>query len=167
MRLPGFVAAGCLVALIACSKPDPPVLTPKSARVTQVSLAGVDLMLDVEAMNPNAVELAIREVSGKVVLDGKYDLGIATVAAPIRLPAGARTEVAVPMALTWKDVSALATLAASSRAVPFTVDGTVNVGGERLNVDVPFHLTGTLTHDDLVKAAQRSLPGLPGLAVPR
>lgn len=166
MRLPALVAAASLLALAACSKPDPPVLTPKSARVTQVSLAGVDLVLEVEAFNPNNVELAARTVSGKVVLDGRYELGTATVATPIRLPGGTRTDLAVPMALTWKDVSTISTLAASNRSVPFTVDGTVTIGGEHLNIERPFHLEGTLTHDDLVKAAQRSIPGLPGLKLP-
>ena len=149
-----------------CSKPEPPVLTPKSAKVVAVSLAGVDLALDVDAFNPNASELSARSVTGKVVLDGRYTLGAATMSTPIRLPAGVHTDLTVPLAATWTDLTALATLAATNRPVPFTVDGTVNVGGDRLNVDLPLHMAGSLTHDELVKAASRSLDALPGLKLP-
>src|SRR5262249_54464696 len=112
------------------------------------------------------VELSARSVTGKVVLDGKYDLGSATISKPISLPAGARTTLDVPLALNWHDVGALAQLAAQSRPVPYSVDGTVTVGGERLNVDLPFHMTGTITQETLVEVTTHSLPAIPGLKLP-
>jgi LEA14-like dessication related protein len=155
-----------LALSFGCSKPDPPVLTPKSAKLSAISVAGVSFDLSVEAYNPNSVELSARSVTGKVVVDGKYDLGAATISTPISLPAGARTTLDVPLALNWHDVGALAQLAAQSRPVPYTVDGTVTVGGERLNVDLPFHMTGTITHEKLVEVTTRSLPTIPGIKLP-
>jgi LEA14-like dessication related protein len=158
--------AGALALSLGCSKPDPPVLTPKEAKLSGVSLSGVTFNLNVEAYNPNRVDLSAQSVTGKVVLDGKYDLGTATITTPVSLPAGARTTIAVPLALAWHDMSAFAQLASSNRAAPYTVDGTVTVGGERLNVDLPFHLAGTITHDELVKVTTSSLPALPGFKIP-
>lgn len=151
----------------SCTKPDPPVLTPKSAKVTEVTPAGVGLALSVEAYNPNGVDLSARSVTGKIVLDGKYDLGTTTVSKPVSLPAGARTTLDIPLSVAWNDMTALATLATSNRAAPYTVDGTVTVGGERLNVDLPFHMTGVITHDELVQATMRSIPAIPGLKLPQ
>ena len=54
--------------------------------------------------------------------------------------------------------------------MPYTVDGTATVGGERLNVDVPFKLSGTMTPEQLQGALMKSLQGLPaipGLTVPK
>jgi len=165
MRRATFLFAG-LVTVAACSKPDPPVLTPKSAKVTAVTLVGIDLTVDVEAMNPNSVELSAQRVTGKVVLDGRYDLGTTNVTKVVTLPAGARTDVEIPLSITWKDATALVTLASSNRTVPFTVDGTVTVCGARLNVDLPFHLAGSMTHEELVQATTRSLPAIPGFKLP-
>ena len=57
-------------------------------------------------------------------------------------------------------VGALASLAATRRAVPYVVEGKANVGGERLNVDVPFRVQGVITDELVAQAAMRSLPGL-------
>jgi LEA14-like dessication related protein len=157
------LTAAAALATLSCSKPDPPVLTPKSAKLSGITPAGVTFDLSVEAFNPNSVELAAQSVTGKVVLDGKYDLGTATVAKPVALPAGARTTLDIPLSLRWNDVLALGQLAASNRAAPYAVDGTVTVGGARLNVDLPFHMTGTVTHEELVQLTTRSLPAIPGI----
>ena len=164
MRLLAVALSLVALVVVGCSKPDPPVLTPQSAKVTGVTFAGVSLELRLEAFNPNSSELSARSVTGKVVLDGRVDLGTAKVASAIRLPAGARTTLDVPLALTWTDVSALAVLASSNRAIPYTIDGTVTVGGERLNVDLPFHMDGSITHEEMVQATSRSLP--PGVKLP-
>jgi LEA14-like dessication related protein len=155
--------ATALALSVGCSKPDPPVLTPKAAKLSGVTLAGVTFDLSVEAFNPNSVELSARSVTGKVVLDGKYDLGTATIDKPVTLPAGARTTLDIPLALSWHDMSAFAQLATSNRAAPYAIDGTVTVGGQRLNVDLPFHMTGTITHEELVQVTTKSLPAIPGL----
>ncbi len=149
-------------AALGCSPPEPPVLTPKSVTVTKVTLTGVDLQLRVDAYNTNRVDLSARTVTGKLKVDGKYDLGAVAVSQAVALPAGAHTEITVPLATTWTDLSALAGLAASNRTIPYSFDGSVNVGGARLNVDLPFHAEGSITHEQIVQATLRSLPVIPG-----
>ncbi len=158
---------GLLGPLSGCSKPEPPTLTPKQATVTGLDLDGVTFQLDVEAYNPNRIELSARSVTGKITLDGKHNLGTVTLAQGVKLPAGARTMIVVPLTAKWTDVAVVAGLAAERRPIPFTVDGVETLGGETFNVDVPFRMTGTITHEDLVKAASRSIPGLPQLFAPR
>lgn len=155
------------VAASGCSKPEPPRITPKEARVRSIGPAGVDLLVTVEAVNPNRVGLSVRSVTGKARLDDRWDLGMVTIAKPIVLPPGTPTTIDAPMTMAWADVQSLAVLAASPRPVPYVVEGTVSIGGERLNVDVPFSLSGTISREDLARAALGSIPAIPGLTAPR
>ncbi|MGH7437925.1 MAG: LEA type 2 family protein, partial [Polyangiaceae bacterium] len=61
----------------------------------------------------------------------------------------------------WTDMGVLAQIAATSGGVPYSVDGTLDMGGKLLQVGVPFHLDGTITHEQIVGAALKSLPMVP------
>ena len=144
-RFARVLSATTIVAVaVACSKPQPPQLTPKEAKVT-------------------SVDLSVRTVVAHVIVDGNQDLGTVTASQPFNLPANARTVIDVPMSVKWKNVGSVASIAAAKRPVPYTVDGTATVGGERLNVDVPFKMSGTLTAEQLQQAGMKSLQGIPGL----
>lgn len=151
------------LTLAACSSPEPPTLTPERATVTAVTPAGIELRVRLDAHNPNAFDISAQSVKANVKLDGKYDLGAVTVPVALRLPAKKRVPLEVPVSVKWRDLTGLVALAASQRGVPYEVDGTVAVGGEKLNVDVPFKLQGTITQEQLKQALGNSLPTIPGL----
>lgn len=147
-----------LVALVlACSKPKPPTLVPKAAQVTAIDPQGVTLDLAVEMTNPNGFTLAVQSVSGHVVLADGSDLGEVRVGQAVTLPPGAPTLVKVPMTVHWAGVAVLAANALGGRDLPFTVSGSVAVGGEKLNVEVPYSMAGTITQEQLRRAATTSL----------
>jgi LEA14-like dessication related protein len=100
-------------------------------------------------------------MTATVKLDGKWELGPITIAKPVVLPPTTPTMVEVPLTLPCSDLSALVSIAAQTRAIPYVVQGTVRVGGERLNVDVPFGVTGEITPAQLAAAAAKSLPPIP------
>jgi hypothetical protein len=159
------VRGALLVALAAasgCSKPAPPTLVPVSATVTQLTPEGLGLSLALNATNPNGSDLAAQGVSAHVVLSRSIDLGTVESSQAIALPAGKTTLIAVPLAVKWTSLAPIAALAQASGDVPYAVDGTVRLGGPLLDVGVPFHLDGTVTHAQLVSATLRSIPGLEG-----
>src|SRR5437899_11169179 len=88
---------------LACAKPEPPKLVPKSATVTAASLGGIDMRLQMDAFNPNGFDLSAQRVTAKVTLDAKYDVGLVTANTAITLPAGKSTPLDVPIAVTWSD----------------------------------------------------------------
>ncbi len=157
--LPLLVLAGP----VACSKPQPPQLTPKEAKVTAVDLTGFDMRVKMEAFNPNGYDVSVRTVVAHVVVDGTHDLGTVTAAQPFNLPANARTVIDVPLSVKWKGAVNFASLATSKRPIPYAVDGTATVGGESLNVDVPFKLQGVITPEQLQQAGLKSLQAIPAL----
>jgi LEA14-like dessication related protein len=160
-RLFAFVAVVFAVVVLGCKKPEPPRLVPKEVSIVAISPATIDLLLKIEATNPNAVTLSAQSFTGKATLDGKWQMGTVTVSKPVSLPPNAPTMLEVPMRLPWSDATALAALATAQRPVPYLVEGTVTVGGERLNVDVPYSMSGTITREQLASAALKSLPMVP------
>jgi LEA14-like dessication related protein len=159
MRTPVLVLAALVVG---CSKPAPPTLTPERASVTQVNPQGIELRLDLAATNPNSIDLSVREVNAHIVVGNKYDLGTVTLPKSLTLPAGKTTKVEVPIAAKWTDVGALVQIAATTQAaVPYSVDGTLSMGGDLVSVRIPFHLEGSVSHDEIVGATLNSLPPLP------
>jgi LEA14-like dessication related protein len=157
MRFPLLVAAAVSAG---CSKPAPPTIVPEQATMTSLDMLAVHLDVALTATNPNAIDLPVRDVTARIVVGQKYDLGTATIPDAVTLPAGKSTKLDVPVSVKWTDMSALAQLAATSAAIPFTVDGTVDLGGDLLAVSVPFHIAGVVSHDQLVGAALNSLPGI-------
>jgi LEA14-like dessication related protein len=141
-----------------CSKPSPPTLAPEKVGVNRVDMTGLSLDISMSATNPNAVDLTATGVSSHVVVEKAHDIGTVTLPEAITLPAGKTTRLDVPLALTWSDLGTLAQLALSADEVPYTIDGTLEVGGNLLHVGVPFHFDGTITHAQIVAAMMNSLP---------
>jgi LEA14-like dessication related protein len=163
-RLLGVVARAAFVvacsSALGCSKPSPPTLAPTSVTVTQLTAQGLDLSVTLNATNPNAIALSSQGVNARVVIDETLDLGSVTSSQPITLPANQTSSITVPLSVKWTSVSALLQVAASARDLPYAVDGTVAMGGELVNVGVPFHLEGIVTRDQIASAAAHAVPGM-------
>jgi hypothetical protein len=76
------------------------------------------------------------------------------------LLAGKTTKIVVPVSVNWPNIAALGRLTAIGNVVPYSVDGTLEMGGTLLHVGVPFHFEGSVPHDQIVSAALNSIPGL-------
>jgi len=150
------LAGALLVA--ACSRPKPPTITPEKAVVTVIAPSGIEMNVELAVDNPNGVDLSARSVTANVVLDHHLPLRTVTVPHEFRLAARSTSHLVIPMSLKWEDVSTLLTLAAANRNIPYDIDGSVSLGGDLLHADVPFKLSGALTHDELVKTTLNSLP---------
>lgn len=152
--------------MISCAKPKAPTVVPKESRVTAIGPAGIDVVVKVEATNPNTFTISTRSVTAKAKLDGRWDMGTVTIPHVLVLPPSTPTTFDMPMHLNWTDVQALGSLAMTPKPVPYVIEGTVNVGGESLNVDVPFTVSGTITREQIVQTAMKGLPKIPILAPP-
>ena len=163
MKLARFFTAALLAGHIAggCNRPKPPTITPEKGELTSIGPDGIHLTLHLRVENPNSFDLSARSATGRVLLEGKYEVGSVALAQPFRLPAGQASRLSVPTTLALRDVPVILGLAASNRDLTYDVDGTVNVGGDSINVNLPFHLSGAITHEQLLRATMNSLPRLP------
>jgi LEA14-like dessication related protein len=141
-------------------------LSPKRAAITSISPDGVAFEVVLETTNPNDFDLTAGDVTAHFVLDGHIDVGTATFPQTITLPANATKDIDVPISIHWGDLLPLLEIAASNRpTVPYAVDGTLSLGGDLLHIQVPFHLAGTVTREQIARATVQSIPGLPGLSI--
>jgi LEA14-like dessication related protein len=156
----------CLFAALlaaSCSRPSPPTLTAQRADVTSIGTAGISLLVQMAAYNPNRFGLSAKSVTADVTLDAKYKLGTVTILKAIDLPAKTWTRIDAPLSIAWTDMAGLITLAASGRTVPYAVDGTVSIGGDVIRAELPFHLAGQIAPEQFAAAVIVSLPKVPGL----
>lgn len=155
-------ALGAL-CLLACSKPEPPKITPHSARVTSLTPLAIGLSLELDVENKNPYPLVVQEVSGVLKLAG-LEVGRARSEPKGNVPARATTRLPAELSVPWTGLAALGPLAASGKPVPYAFEGTAKVGGQKLNLDLPFTVTGEITQKQLVQAGLRGLGGMIPLA---
>jgi len=149
------------LTLTACSKPKPPTIIPIRAEVVRVGPAGVQLAVTFDVTNQNSFPLVARTVDGRFLLGaGGAELGRAHAEPFTSIPAGGTSTVSSDLAVNWTNLAALAPFLLSPAPVPYQFNGNATLGGDTLNVTLPFTLSGELTREQLLSA------GLNGLAPP-
>ena len=165
MRLPPLALtltfAAC-AASSACSRPAPPTLVPERVRLTGLTTARIDLEVALMVQNPNDIDLVARNLTAHFKVADKFELGTADLPVTTVFPAHQSKELTLPLTVKVQDLALLITMAATSSTIPFTVDGTVGLGGELLHVDLPYQLDGTVSRDQILRATVSSLPPIPG-----
>ncbi len=157
-----WALCAALTLSAACAKPKPPTITPKSAQVLAVGATGLTLAVAFDVANPNRFPLIVNAVDGRFSLGAGagVELGKAHAEPASSIPAQGTSTVTSQIAVAWTSLSALTPFLLSPAAVPYRFDGNAALGGESLNVSLPFALTGELTRAQLINA------GLAGLATP-
>ena len=151
-----------LTLALGCAKPKPPTITPKSAQVLAVSATGVTLAVAFDVANPNRFPLIVHAVDGRFLLGAGagVELGKAHAEPASSIPAEGSSTVTSEIAVGWTNLAALTPFMLSPAAVPYRFDGNATLGGDSLNLNLPFVLSGELTRAQLISA------GLSGLSQP-
>jgi LEA14-like dessication related protein len=158
------LAIPLLALLAACSTPQPPTLAPERVKLTGLSATQVSLEVTLDVTNPNAIDLVARSLEAHIVIGKTIDLGTVEIPVTTVFAKNATTKLDVPLAVQFTDLAPLARLAIAGADVPYTVDGTVGLGGELLRVSLPYRLNGTVPRDQVARAVVTALPtGISGL----
>lgn len=149
---------GALAALaLGCSRPVPPRITPRSADVTGANAQGLGLRVHCVVRNTNDFALTVQHITVRLTLAGR-DLGVTEVQSALRLPTNADVPLDIDVRAPWGDLPGIIGVTLFNENVPYRLDGTARVGGERLNVGVPFTLESTLPRRVLLGAASGPAP---------
>jgi LEA14-like dessication related protein len=140
----------------ACPTPQSPTVTPHVARVTAVSSRGLDLDVEVQVDNPNAFALSAEAVSGTLFLANGKKLGQGSAKPTHSIPARGSSMVQSRVHVDWEDLTLL-TPFIMAESLPYTFRGDLTLGGESVNVTLPFSLEGRLTRSELLQAGLRGL----------
>jgi len=153
----GGVLLAVALALAACSKPEPPTIVPRSVRVSSVGPAGLTLAVELDVTNPNSFALSVHSVDGTLTLGDGVELGRAHAAPEAPIPAKGSALVPSELTVNLNNLAALAPFALLEQPVPYKFRGQAQIGGERLNVGVPFELAGELTRAQVIQLGLRGL----------
>jgi LEA14-like dessication related protein len=148
------------VLVVACSKPKPPQLTPRSAQLSAVLPDGVELALLIDAQNPNPFPIVASRVTGVFELPDGTELGRGESSEAFTLPSEGSAALSAKLKVRWNSLAALAPYAMAAKPLPYRLRGSARIGGERLNVDVPFSIDGQLTPEQVVSAGLRGAGSL-------
>jgi LEA14-like dessication related protein len=147
-----MVAVGLLMA---CSRPKPPELTPRSAQVSAIKPDSVELALVLDAHNPNSFPLVANRVSATFELQDGTEIGRGESSAAFTIPAQGDAALSAKLDIRWTSLSALAPYALAAKPLPYRLRGSAQIGGENLNLDVPFRIDGQLTPEQVIQAGLR------------
>jgi LEA14-like dessication related protein len=159
-RLSRWLVIVALVVAAGCSKPKPVQLTPQSVRLVSVGPTGVGVALGLNVHNPNGFPIVAQSVTAKFELQDGTELGRGSSAAPFTVPAEGDTALPAELSMQWTNLAALTPYALAGKALPYRISGTARLGGESLNVDLPFSISGELTQQQVLAAGLRGAAAL-------
>jgi LEA14-like dessication related protein len=154
------LAFAAALLTLSCAKPKPPELTPRSVQVSALKPDGVELTLQLDAHNPNAFPIIANEVTGVFELRGGTELGRGQSAGAFTIPGEQTQPLSATLEVRWKSLSLLAPYALAAKPLPYRLRGTARIGGEHLNVDVPYTIEGELTPEQVMQAGIRGVGSL-------
>jgi LEA14-like dessication related protein len=144
-----------LALLVGCSKPKPVEVRPRSVQVAQIQPQGLELAVVLDVHNPNGFAITAQEVSATIQLENGAELARGKTSAAVTVLAEQTAAVPARLTLGWTNLTALAPYAMNPRPVPYRIVGKARIGGERLNLELPFDISGTLTREQVLAASLR------------
>jgi LEA14-like dessication related protein len=163
-RKPILVLLSITLLVLGCSKPEVPRILPRALRVTSVTPSQLGVTVELDVYNPNSFALQVRSAEGQLFTASGASIGTGRVTVNGGSVAAKSSSIVTgELGVKWTDLSALAALALTTTTVTYTFRGSANIGGDQLNVDVPFTLSGELTRTQLMQAGLSGLPSIPAL----
>jgi LEA14-like dessication related protein len=141
-----------IATTVGCSRPKPVQLTLQSAQLSSISPSGVSVALTLDAHNPNSFPISASAVTASIQLENGSELGHGSSPASFQIPAEGDAALPAQLALQWTNLTLLAPYALSGRPLPYRIVGTAKVGSERLNMELPFSISGQLTREQVLNA---------------
>jgi LEA14-like dessication related protein len=100
---------------LACSKPKPVEVAPRSVQVTAIQPQGMELALVLSVHNPNRFAIRASEVKGTLSLQDGTVLGHGAASDTVTVLAERTAEVPTRLTMSWTNLAALAPYALSAR----------------------------------------------------
>lgn len=148
-------------ALVACTKPSPPTIRPERAEFLNAGPGAVMVRVHCQAHNPNKIPLPVRRVDGRLSIAGA-PLGNVTASSLATLAPETDTPAAFDLSVPWSNLAPALTAAGGGDEVPYTVEGTAYFEAAGVSFGSSFKINAKLKKSEVIGAALRSLPALPG-----
>jgi LEA14-like dessication related protein len=160
-RRASILLLACLAASAnGCSKPKPVAITPQSAQLGSIGPDGVGLSLVLNVHNPNSFPIMASAVNAVVELQDGQELGRGSSLPAFTIPSQGDASLPAQVDLRWTNLALVTPFALAAKPLPYRVRGSARIGGESLNVELPFTIDGQLTPEQVVQAGLRGATSL-------
>jgi len=150
----------CATLTTACFKPKPVEITPQSLQLSSINPDGVGLTVVLDVHNPNGFPISASAVTAVIELQDGSELGQGSATPAFTIPAQGNAAVTAELGMHWTNIALLAPYALNAKPLPYRLRGSARIGGESLNVEVPFTISGQLTPDQVLQAGIRGATSL-------
>jgi len=150
----------CALLAPACFKPKPVEITRQSVQLSSIGPDGVGLAVVLDVHNPNGFPISASAVNAVIELEDGSQLGQGSATPAFTIPSQGSVAVPAALSMRWTNVALLAPYALGAKPLPYRLRGTARLGGESLNVELPFSISGQLTPDQVVQASLRGAASL-------
>lgn len=147
-----WLAMSLAATVAGCSKPKPVQLVPQSVQLASIGPEGVELSLQLNAHNPNGFPIYASAVNATFELRDGEELGRGSSTPAFKIPADGDATLPANLLLRWTNLTRLTPYALAAKPLPYRVRGSARLGGESLNVEVPFSIDGQLTPEQVIQA---------------
>lgn len=144
-----------LLALMAGCAPKTPTLVPQVARVLWVGPSGLRLAIEVDVHNPNSFPIVANAIEGVVELGSGATLGRGLAYPQGTIPAEGASRITTQVDIQWQNLAAFAPFMMSAGPVPYVFKGQALIGGDDINIAIPFQVNGQLTRAEIIAAGIR------------
>ena len=148
------------LASAGCSKPKPIEITPQSVQLGSIGPDGVGLSLVLNVHNPNSFPIMASAVNAVVELQDGQELGRGSSLPAFTIPSQGDASLPAQVDLRWTNLSLVTPYALAAKPLPYRVRGSARIGGESLNVELPFTIDGQLTPEQVIQAGLRGATSL-------
>jgi hypothetical protein len=145
---------------LACSRPKPVEVTPRSVQVTTIQPQGLQLALVLDVHNPNGFAIRASDVKGTLTLQDGTELGRGVASDSVMVLSEQTAAVPTSLNMSWTNLAVLAPYALSPQPLPYEIHGSARIGSQHLNVELPFDIAGQLTREQVLQASLRGAGGL-------
>jgi len=150
----------CATLTTACLNPKPVEITPQSLQLSSIGPDGMGLTVALDVHNPNGFPITASAVKATVELQDGSELGQGSAAPAFTIPAEGNATMTAQLNMRWTNVALLAPYALNVKPLPYRLRGTARVGGQSLNLELPFTISGQLTPQQALKAGIRGAASL-------
>jgi LEA14-like dessication related protein len=147
------------LGLMACSRPEPPTLTPERVEVVDSDAVSFIARVHCKAHNPNGFAIPVKSVRGNVRFEQSDTSGV-TGASTSTLAPNADTDVVLDLKADWPTVATTVGHAHAGQLVNYTASGTATLDASGKDIELPFSMQGQVQKTVIVLAVFHHV-GLP------
>ena len=120
-----------------------PSFTLRRVSLSPISFTESNLLLDLDVQNPNHYNLTLKSFGCSIYLKNE-EIGNGHLEKEILIPSSSTTQIQVPLAVKYKDLSGILKVIFTEHDLPYKIEGNANVSSVFESLNFPFSKEGII-----------------------